>query len=352
MMKSKNWRGLIVCMGIFSILLAGLSACRDKISPVPAVNEKLRIETKITSTPLPDGVRLKNLFMTHQGMRGGSYYFLRTTDSGTYMKISNQSPAHLNVSFVDSGLPIESAKYLAFADTVQVDERASLARLETDAPRQALEKALAQNGALDWDGFDKHVSMPNVEDSGDLYQLYLELTDGTTVTVDSYNASPAGFSPLLKEVQEIFHANRDYSHYQIQSFDESPCTSLYVSFIKAFGKGKWELELRRSDNQWTVVLQDPDGFYLPPGTDIADYGPTEAPLPFDRFLEIFKDHNAERWNGYDETDGDSTDHFQISLYFENGKEFRMTGSLLPEGFAEFQKAFIQAIQSFYDLYKS
>ena len=190
--------------------------------------------------------------------------------------------------------------------------------------------------------------MPDVTDSGDSYRLYLELTDGTTVTVDGYNAKPAGFPELLYRVEEIFHENRDYSRYQVQDFDSSPCTKLYVSFRKAFHNGEWRLELQRSDNRWIVVLIDPKGYFMEAGTEITEYQPIEGELPFSRFLEIFKRHGAESWNGYEEFDGNSEDSFDIRLYFENGKEFVMSGSLLPEGFEAFQKEFIEETHLFYN----
>lgn len=49
------------------------------------------------------------------------------------------------------------------------------------------------------------------------------------------------------------------------------------------------------------------------------------------------------WNGYEESDGESKDHFDIRIYFQDGKEFKMSGSLLPEGFEEFRKEFVEEI---------
>ncbi len=349
-MDARQWRGWIIVMSILSLLIASLTGCGDRENQgADSGNEVLSaIETEVAPMPLPDGARLKHLYITHQGMRGGAYYILKTTDVGTYMKISNMGPDDwrmLDGEEMDSlG---DNAQYLGFGDTVKDCERASLVLLEDDGPMQKLEEAIANTGALGWDGFRKSLAMPDVKDSGDSYKLYLELTDGTTVTVDSYNAKPAGFPELLYRVKEIFHANRDYSHYQVEDFGSSPCTKLYVCFRRSFGKGEWKLELQRSDNQWIVVLMDPDGRFVEEGTEIAEYRQMEGGLPFDRFLDIFRRHGAESWNGYEESDGNSRDYFDIRLYFENEKEFVMSGSLLPEGFEAFQKEFIEETHLFY-----
>lgn len=341
---------LCIMMFILSMLMATLTGCgnSENQNGKPVDNIISTIETKVTSIPFSEGTGLKHLYMTHQGMRGGAYYILKTTDAGTYMKITPLCPNDWRML---EGEDVDNlgdhAEYLAFGDTVKDCERASLSLLSNDGPIRKLEKAIADTGALSWDGYDENDPMEGVLDSGDIYQLYLELTDGTTVTMNGYNAKPAGFSELLYRVAEIFHENRDYSRYQIEDFDSSPCTKLYVCFRRRFHNGEWRLELQRSDNRWTVVLIDPKGYFTDAGTEIAEFQPMEGTLPFDRFLEIFKRHGAEGWNGYEESDRNSEDSFDIHLYFENGKEFFMSGSLLPEGFAEFQKEFIEEIYLFY-----
>lgn len=341
----------MIVMSILSMLMVALTGCEnsENLNGKPEDNIISAIETEVPPIPLPDGTRLKHLYITHQGMRGGLYYILKTTDAGTYMKISSLSPDDRRM--LDGEDPDslgDHAEYLAFGDTVKDCERASLSLLIDDGPIRELEEVISAAGALGWDGYDKNDPMEGVLDSGDIYQLYLELTDGTTVAVNGYNARPAGFPELLYRVGEIFHENRDYSHYQIKDFDSSLCTKLYVCFRRRFHNGEWRLELQCSDNRWTVVLIDPKGYFTEAGTEIAEYQPMEGTLPFDRFLEIFKRHGAEGWNGYEESDGNSENSFDIHLYFENGKEFFMSGSLLPEGFEAFQKDFIEETLLFYN----
>lgn len=342
-------------MSIFSLLITAFTGCgnRGNRGDDPQGETVRPIESEVVPVPFPVGTSLRHLYITHQGMRSGSYYILKTTDAGTYMKISNLSPDDRRMlDGEDAGNLEAGAEYLGFADTVKGCEHASLVLLQDDGPVRELEEAIAAAGTLNWDGYRESVAMEGVLDSGDSYQLYLELSDGTTVTVDSYNARPAGFTALLYKVEEIFWANSDYSQYRVEDFDTSACTNLYVCFRRAFSRGEWRLELRSSDNRWTVVLMDPEGRLVEAGTQILDGQQIEDDLPFNRFLEIFKKHGAERWNGYEASDGESKNSFVIRLYFENGKEFFMEGSLPPEGFEAFRKEFVEEIQLFYNEYKT
>ena len=350
----KKWRDWIICMSIFSLLFSALTGC-GKTDPVDRPDEQSEVSVPEVMTPmaLPEGASLRHFYITHQGMRSGSHYILKTTEAGTYMKISNMGPGDWPmVKDEDRTVLGDQAEYLGFADTVKDCEYASLVLLEEDTPIRQLEESIAASGALQWDGYRESVAMPDVKDSGDRYILYLELTDGTSVTMDNYNVCPAGFMELHSYAEEIFQINQDYSHYMAADFDASPCTGLYVSFRKAFGKGEWKLELQENSGQWTVVLIDPEGTLLEASTEIADYRQMEGALPFERFLAIFKAHNAVRWNGYEEADGQSKEHFEIRLSFEDGKRFWMSGSLLPEGFEGFRKEMVEEIHLFYNEQKS
>ncbi len=333
---------MVMIMSIFSFL----TGCGRKEQPAPTIKEES------SPLPLPEGVSLTGFYMTHQGMAAEPYYILRVTESGTYMKISNMSPDNYWMcKDEDMSAQAGNAKYLGFADTVKECEHASLVLLENEAPVRELEDALIQAGALGWDGYDETVSMENVADSGDSYVLYLELSDGSTVSAKGYNAHPAGFRELLTSVREIFEANSDYSRYMMQNFNDSPCTSLFVDIFDGLGrKTEYKLELMDSGNHWVVILKDPEGEILEKGIDIFDYGDAENNLPFDRFLQLMQKHHAERWNGYEKTDGASDTYFTIRLRFADGKEYSVHGSIYPEGFANFKEDFVQEIYRFYSEY--
>ena len=190
-----NIKKLLIRAVIFMNLFAFLTGCRQEAQPVyPA------------PVPLPQGAGLTALYITHQGMAAGPYFILQAGEGGAYMKISNTSPA---ACWAESGAHPDTWKdnspYLAFADTVTDAETASLLFVTDPAPLQALEEALAASGAVGWDGFDKALSGKKASDAGDSYQLYLEFSNGDTVTVLGKNTCPSGFTDLLQTVLEIFY---------------------------------------------------------------------------------------------------------------------------------------------------
>jgi len=333
-------------MSILTIIAAMLTGCGKRLHNgiLPPASQQHPFD-EITSVSLPEGTEISGLFITHQGMQAGPYYLLQATDSGTYMKISNKDPGGYDMTKGEdtASLPI-NAKYLGFIDIVKDCEYASSILLEDEAPLRALEAAIVENGALAWDGYDESDSMEDVLDSGDSYRLYLELSDGSTVTMQGYNVCPVGFMPLLAKVEEIFEENSDYSRYMAKGLNDSSCVSLYAIFQDGTG-GEYRLEL--SDNRWVVVLNDPYGEFLESGTDIAAYGDLPQGLPFNRFLEIMKHHGAEVWNGFSEANSDYRGGFTLRLAFEDGKKYEASGSAFPEGFDAFKTDFIHEIYQFF-----
>ena len=69
---------------------------------------------------------------------------------------------------------------------------------------EKLEEIISEAGAVGWNGFDEAVKKKNALDSGDRYQLYMELSDGTVISVHGYNTCPEGFEDLLKKQKSYF----------------------------------------------------------------------------------------------------------------------------------------------------
>jgi len=204
-MEMKRLFLLVMVMGIFSFLFG----CSKKSNPVPEEPEAIaRVE-------FPKGVKLSGFYMNHSGMQMNPYYVLKTTDSGTYMKITDKCPEDYWIYSGGSaeGL-VQPAEYFGYVETVREDEKASLVCLEDEAVIRQLEECIARYGALGWDGYDESKTMPNVMDSGDNYNLYLELSDGTTVKMHGYNTCPSGFRELYQEAVQIFHSYSDDSGYE------------------------------------------------------------------------------------------------------------------------------------------
>lgn len=343
-------RSGVMIMGIFSVVAAIFAGCSNRHDNgvfTPKATD--RPFSEITSVPLTEGAEVTGLFITHQGgMRAGPYYILHTTDKGVYLKTSNLRPDDvLMTDGEDISVLPSNAKYLGFADIVKDCEYASSVLLKDDAPLRKIESAIVENGALAWDGYSENDPMEGVLDSGDSYQLYIELSDGGTVIANGYNVCPAGFMPLLRTVQEVFETNSDYSRYLSNSFTDSPCVSLFAIFKDGM-RTEYRLELSARDNRWVTVLTDPYGNILTQGTEISDYGDMETALPFDRFIGILQQHKAEQWNGYYAADAKSNSSFTIRLTFEDGKKFEASGTVLPEGFGRFKSDFIREIYLFYN----
>lgn len=69
-----------------------------------------------------------------------------------------------------------------------------------------LEDAIVRAGAFSWDGYNKRKFMKRVADSGDVYRMYMEFSDGAKVNMYGYNCCPKGFKDLLRGVEEIFNS--------------------------------------------------------------------------------------------------------------------------------------------------
>ena len=351
-MKQRNIIKLVVLMGIFSFLFG----CGKKEMPInqPMVPvskpvQQPKEENKITPIEFPDGVKLTGLHINQQGMMRMPYYMMKVTDTGTYMKISTLSPDDYNMWAGDETEDQEQpAEYFGYIETIKDVEYASLVRLEDETLIRQMEEVIVKYGALGWDGFSEHEEMPGVLDSRDMYDLYLELSDGATVKMHGYNTCPIGFHDLYGEIVDIFEDNSDYSRYLASDFSASPCTLLEVELRdKEYSNVYYKICLRAQNNQWSITLTDPVGLHIEKGTDISDYKEIEEPLPFERFLHVMSKYDVESWNQYEEMDDTTRGRFDIIAYFEDGKEFTAYGNVYPYGFEEFKNEFIKEVYEYY-----
>lgn len=206
-MKLKKIIVLVVLMGIFSFLFG----CGKHNKTVGGTSETPVNQTQ-SPIELPEEACLTGLYLTHQGMERRPYYMMRTTENGTYMKISDLSPDdYAMVKDETSEASEQPAEYFGYIETVKDVEYAGLICLEDDELIRQLEEIVVKYGVLGWDGFHESDSMPGVMDSGDSYQLYLELSNGTTVTMYGYNITPTGFQDFYSDIVKIFNDNIDYS---------------------------------------------------------------------------------------------------------------------------------------------
>lgn len=137
---------------------------------------------EIIAVSFPENANLMYFCINHQGMAMEPYYILKATEKGTYMKFMSLNPEEQQTDMAEE----------VWEDSVFIEK---------------LEEAIVQCGALGWDGYDEKVSRKGVMDSGDSYELRIELSDGTTVNMRGYNTCPAGFESLLGQVRELFMKN-------------------------------------------------------------------------------------------------------------------------------------------------
>ena len=164
--------------------------------------------------PFPEGVTLAGFYMTRQSMEMEPYYILRVRDDGIYMKITNVMPSDLNTTETDGepasdGFAYE-ADYFGNIDTVADCEYASLTVVDDSVVRE-LEQAIAQAGALSWNGYNEHRSSCFfAHDAGTAYNLMILLSDGSTVTASGYNVCPEHWDELFTKVIGLFEAHENY----------------------------------------------------------------------------------------------------------------------------------------------
>ena len=148
--------------------------------------------------PLPEGTKLTGFYISHQGMAMEPYLLLNMTDEGIYLKITDCSPETWRT-------PDGDWTCLSDAGRVMEGETAQVSLLTSRDKLDRLEEAVAAAGALGWDGYDVHRSEKAPADTGERYELYLELSDASTVTVRGYNACPEGFLELYQQAKEIIY---------------------------------------------------------------------------------------------------------------------------------------------------
>ncbi len=299
---------------------------------------------------LSDGATLTGFYMNHTGMAMEPYYIMRVCDDGNYMKITTRSP-----EFSESAGGEDDIRF-ANIKTVLDEEHASLVTVGDDVVKELYDICI-ESGALSWDGYSKSVSMDYVLDAGDSYNLFLEFSDGSTVTVGSYNSSPTGWSDFSYKVSELFEAHEDYSRYSVSDFREAPLGRMIIEFSDGLSNPshhyKVDICLRPEVGTWdySVVLKDSDGKYLDAGTDIHEYenGITGSP-DIESFLRLFEKYNLEKWDNVSGNAGDDRDCFSIMIYFDNDKSITANGNIHPDNYEEFKADFVNTLSEYYETY--
>ena len=126
-------------------------------------------------------------------------------------------------------------------------------------------------------------------------------------------------------------------------FDACPCVELNVKFFVKTTQ-QYRLSLRAAEGKWSLRTVDYPGAILEPGTDVIAWEEEREDLPFERFLEVFREHHAEAWDGWKTQGGE--ERFSLELVFEGGSRYSASGGEAPEGFAGFREAFVREMARF------
>lgn len=371
-MNIKCNRTGVILMGIISFfsLLTGCANHNHGDDTGKTDSELSSESNKGNAVELPEGVTLTGLYMTHQGMAREPYYIFRVNGENSYMKITSEAPdgyrmtedddynevlrqATENTANSDIS-PEEEIQYFRFVDEVKDCEHASLVYAdETIISR--LTDVIIQSGALKWDGYSKHKSMKNVDDAGDGYSLFLVFSDGSSVTVNSYNASPSGWGDFYNNVRSIFEETADYSRYAITELSEENCDRLIVEFYDTMGKrNDFRADIYPNEDRgvwvYNVRIKDTDGLYLEKGTDLSFNGEKNIDslsYGYGRIIEILREHNVESWNGMQGTAAQGDEYMNILILDKDGKTIEVNGNIIPDDYHEVRDAFVEALIELY-----
>lgn len=194
MTEKSLWRKAVCLMTWLSALLACFCGCSQQGDDAPP-----------SPTALPEGSSLSALYLHHEGMAMEPYYLLCTDGQKISLKMTDTSP----LEYLQQD--IEASPYLQGCGQILEGEKARLHHVDDPSVLRDMEEIIVRYGALNWDGFDRSESKGKVTDSGQRYELYFELSDGSSVTVQSYNCCPTGFPELQQELQSIFHTQMEQS---------------------------------------------------------------------------------------------------------------------------------------------
>ena len=174
-------RKFIAVMGILSVL-ACFFGCGKVIRP----------KTNFPSpVPLPEGETLTALHMTRQGMRSGLYYIMSVEGEDIFFKVTNYHPYGEEYRF--------NAKE-------NLDDRGKcLITSVSDAQiLRDIENVLVDCGTVGWDGFNEKVEIKNATDTGERYEIYLQFSGGSQVSVYGYDTCPDRYNEMFNRLTEIF----------------------------------------------------------------------------------------------------------------------------------------------------
>lgn len=159
---------------------------------------------------------------------------------------------------------------------------------------------------------------------------------------------------MVRIIIDFFEEHQDYSAYYPADFPDAEADTLMILFYDPnhfYNTPSFQIELHSSwDNEWIIRLTDPDGEFMPAGTDISEYGnlPEGETLPIEQFLDLLKKYDLGSWNQVtDSESGGPDEYWEITVYYENGQMYNVFTNQRPENYDAFREEAIRAICDYY-----
>ncbi|MCR5371285.1 MAG: hypothetical protein K6E83_11335 [Clostridium sp.] len=366
---------LTVALSVAAVVLAMMAGCvRNTHAETEASSAETAAGTGTSSgsaaggrTELPDGVTLDGLKYSRWGMRMNQNYSIRRTAEGYecaitrsevyWPEIDGEETAEYYDYDPETGYGYDHSSSLG--DPFDPSEKFSRVTVQKNEMDELCD-GLVEAGVLAWDGYDGKWTPPvgmEVTDTGETFDLLLLFSDGQVLHAHGVDTEPDNFNEVWSVISDFFEGHQDYSRYYPTDFPDEPIESLTVKFYNPYRHMHtpvWNIELHKSwENQWIITMNDPQGEFLPAGTDISEYDRLgeSAELPIDRFYGILKKYSLGEYNQEDTHDPEKEEHWNVIINYENGQRFDCDTNLQPEGYEEFRREMIQAIIDTYETYK-
>lgn len=225
--------------------------------------------------------------------------------------------------------------------TLYTDEE--YVHMEDPALLDKVREILEENQVGNWNGF--HGSNSHVLD-GDGFGLFVEFTDGTTISASGENRYPKNYSETASALWKLIEPTRQcwreeaypktITDTHIDTFSFCVMRSNTTLFNCCFGK-----RLDDPGAHYLTVMIGKDLGY-PDYEDYSFYGKVPDP-PFEKLQEAVEKYHLAEWNGYEEYAGQGERYFSLDISYESGESIEGRGTLLPENYEAAEEELIQII---------
>ena len=317
---------------------------------------------------LPDGVKLVGLRYSASGMEMRPDYTIRQVPDGYACSISWGSIYWPEMDGEDEMEYYELNEaegygyepYTSMGDPLGPDGAEHSVVVVGEQEMQTLCDALVAAGVLGMDGYDEVWEAPEgmeVTDTGESFWLKLLFSDGSRVTSHGIDCYPDNYDEVVGVIFDFFEEHQDYSAYYPDEFPESALSTLIMKFYDPYhfrNVQTFQIELHPSwGDEWIVRMADPQGEFLPKGTEVSEYGYVgEGELPMEEFGGILRKYDLGSWNQVTEHEQGGADEFwEVQAYFENGQSYSVSTNRRPNDYDAFREEMIRAIIAYYEKVK-